>query len=134
MPSAPGRFSTTTAGLPGRYLERNGAISRPVASVPPPACAPTTMVMVLPLKLTGSCANADAPASATMSPATAGHASTRMAPSLLLFPSKLQTMLTGAAPRRKRASVAPLAHLHTDRAGGQAAGGEDQNADRAGRG
>src|SRR5947207_11089908 len=51
-------FCTTTLGWPGRYLLRNGAISRPDASVPPPGSEPTSTVMVLPLNDSGSCAAA----------------------------------------------------------------------------
>src|SRR5262245_61698788 len=60
-------FCTSTAGLPGRYFVRNGAITRAVASVPPPAAEPTITVMVLPRKVTGSCAAAGAQASAARS-------------------------------------------------------------------
>src|SRR5882757_8370544 len=79
MPSAPGMFCTSTDGFPGRYFVRNGAIRRPVASVPPPAVEPTSIVMVRPRNviadcciapwgvkpLGGSCATADTPKAAS---------------------------------------------------------------------
>src|SRR5262245_10979234 len=60
MPSAPGRLLITTGGLPGRYLVRNGAMTRADASVPPPAAKPTMKLTVLPSNETG-CACADDP-------------------------------------------------------------------------
>src|SRR5581483_8996910 len=42
-PAAPGMFSTTTAGVPGRCRWRYGAKTRAYRSYPPPALKPTTM-------------------------------------------------------------------------------------------
>src|SRR5690242_12324381 len=64
MPRAPGRFSTTTPGLPGRYLPMKRATRRAEVSVLPPAVLPVMIVTVLP-------ANVGSPAAR----APGGHAS-----------------------------------------------------------
>src|SRR5258706_16138636 len=74
---------TMMRGLPGRCRSKKGAISRAVASVPPPGAAPVIILIVLPLK---SAADATAPSSASSAANVTAAINLRIIPSLHMKP------------------------------------------------